>query len=98
VRDGRERLRHADPIHSLCAPIQELRFRAPNQEIGVVRDFFHRPDIAARCGRADMAKCGWRAMIYLPKLSHGEYDLVPHGIDSVGNSAELPAIRVRIVD
>jgi hypothetical protein len=63
-----------------------------------VRDFFDRPDVAQSYGRADFLKSGWRGMVYLPTLSHGEYELTPHAFDARGNYAALPASRISIVD
>jgi hypothetical protein len=83
---------------STGAPIEEVRLDLASHRVGVIRDFFHRPDIATTYGRPDMMKCGWRTMVYLPHLAHGEYDLVPQAIDHEGNAANLPPIKIRIVD
>ena len=83
---------------STGAPIEEVRLDVASQRVGVIRDFFYRPDIATAYGRPDMVKCGWRTMVYLPDLAHGEYDLVPQAIDREGNAAYLTPIRIRIVD
>lgn len=83
---------------SESVPISELHFDVGAERIGTVRDFSYRPDVATAYGRPDLAKCGWHTMLFLPKLAHGEYDLVPRGVDRDGHSGELPAIRVHVVD
>lgn len=84
------------------APVDEVALRLMGEsfdkELGVIRDFFVRPDIAQTYGREDLARSGWRSMIYLPKLRHGEYELRSVARDARGNVAELPVISVRIVD
>lgn len=80
------------------APLAELHLEIADRRIGEIREFFYRPDIAETYGRSDLAKSGWRTMLHLPKLAHGEYDLVLRGVDHQGNSGELPPIRVRIAD
>jgi hypothetical protein len=80
------------------APIQEVKITVDGKEIGVIHDFFYRPDVAVNYGRPDMAKCGWRTMVFLPQLPHGEYDLVPKGVDKDGAWSDLPSSKVRIVD
>jgi len=80
------------------APIQEIKITVDGKEIGVIHDFFYRPDVAVNYGRPDMAKCGWRTMVFLPQLAHGEYDLVPKGIDKDGAWSDLPSSKVKIVD
>lgn len=80
------------------APVQEIRIKVDGRDVGVVRDFFDRPDVAKSYGRPDFLKSGWRGMVYLPALSHGEYELIPHAFDALGNYAALPASRISIVD
>ncbi len=76
----------------------EVRLVLAGQPIGAVRDFFYRTDIARVFGRPEMAKCGWRIMVYLPRLSRGEHDLVPMAVDAQGNETALAPIKIRIVD
>lgn len=80
------------------APVQEVRISVAGTAVGVVRDFFDRPDVAESFGRADFLKSGWRGMVYLPPLLHGEYELIPHAFDTRGNYAALPATHISIVD
>jgi hypothetical protein len=78
--------------------VKEVRIRIAGEEIGIVRDFFSRPDVAISYGRADLANCGWRTMLFLPHLRHGEHQLIPTAIDADGMCADLPATTVRVVD
>jgi hypothetical protein len=80
------------------APIQEVKITVDGKEIGVVNDFFYRPDVAVNYGRPDMTKCGWRTMVFLPQLPHGEYELIPKGVDKDGAWSDLPSSKVQIVD
>jgi organic radical activating enzyme len=78
--------------------VKEVRIRIAGEEIGIVKDFFSRPEIAISYGRADLANCGWRTMLFLPHLRHGEHQLIPTVIDADGTQADLPAITVKVVD
>jgi hypothetical protein len=80
------------------APVQEVRIKVDGRDVGIVRDFFDRPDVAQSYGRADFLKSGWRGMVYLPALPHGEYELTPHAFDTRGDYAALPSSRISIVD
>lgn len=80
------------------APIQSLRITLAERELGVVREFHERPDIAARFGRANFSRSGWRTMVYIPSLEPGEYSISVHGVAPSGESAQVWNAPVRIVD
>jgi organic radical activating enzyme len=82
----------------LGAPVKEVRLVIKGQVLGVFRDFFDRPEVAAEFGRAELLRCGWRGMIYLPALPQGEYELIPEACDAEGNWASLPPSTVSIAD
>jgi organic radical activating enzyme len=81
-----------------AAPLQEVHIQVGGKDIGVVREFFHRPDVAISYGRPDLAKCGWRTMLFLPALPLGEHALVAKGVDHDGSCAELATSRINIID
>jgi hypothetical protein len=62
------------------------------------REIRGRPDVATTYGRADLLSCGWRGMLHLPLLPHGDYNLVPEADDGEGNSGILPASILTISD
>jgi hypothetical protein len=80
------------------APVREVRIAVDEREVGIFRDFFDRPDVANMYGRPDLIRSGWRGMVYLPQLPHGEYKLVPRAFDHRGNVAALPSCIVSIAD
>jgi MoaA/NifB/PqqE/SkfB family radical SAM enzyme len=80
------------------APVREIRMTIGGRQVGVFRDFFERADIVTTYGRSDLLKCGWRGMIYLPALPHGDHELVPEAYDGSGNFAPLAPCAVTIVD
>ena len=80
------------------APVKEVRLMINGQVLGVFRDFFDRPEVASEFGRADLLRCGWRGMIYLPALPAGEYHLIAEAHDGEGNWASLPPSTVSIAD
>jgi hypothetical protein len=80
------------------APLDNVRLTINGHEIGVIRDFFERPDVAQTYARPELAKSGWRTMVYLPALPHGEYDLVPVACDTDGQAVALGATKIKIVD
>jgi len=80
------------------APLREVRLRIGDAEVGSVREFYPRPDVAAHFGRPNWLMSGWRTMVYLPALSTGEHGLVVEAIDPAGHSASLPPWPVRIID
>jgi MoaA/NifB/PqqE/SkfB family radical SAM enzyme len=71
------------------APVTEIRFSVEGQDLGAVNHFSERPD---------NPHAGWRAMVYLPALKHGEYRLTVHGVNQAGDSAVLAGSAVHIVD
>ncbi len=77
-------------------PVEEVRLLLGDQRIGTVRHFYYRPAIAAAYGRADLVKCGWRTMAYLPPLAEGEYKLIPRVIAVDGSSSPLATVHVKI--
>ena len=79
-------------------PVEEVKLLLGNQQIGTVRDFYHRPDIATAYGRADLVQCGWRTMAYLPSLAEGDYKLIPQVIAVDGTCSPLPTVQVRITE
>lgn len=83
---------------STGAPIEEVYFEVANQRIGTIRNFSHRPDVAIAFGRPELTQSGWNAMLFLPRLPEGEHQLVPRGVDREGNAADLPPIRLHIVN
>jgi hypothetical protein len=74
-----------------------VNFEVANQQIGTVRSFSYRPDAASTLGRPDLGQCGWGALLFLPRLPDGLHEIIPRAVDSDGNSAELPSIRLQIV-
>src|SRR5262249_50051635 len=69
-------------------PVKEVRLRVGQQEIGVVRHFCQRPEVAERFQRPDLAECGWQTMVYLPALGPGTYQLVAQGVAGDGAAAD----------
>ncbi len=80
------------------APVREVQLHLAGENIGVIREFFFRPDIATTYGKPEFVKSGWKSMIYLPKLGEGDYELVPRAIDHHENTADLAPIKIRIAD
>jgi MoaA/NifB/PqqE/SkfB family radical SAM enzyme len=80
------------------APVKEIRLLLGDRELGIVRDFYFRPDVAQAYQRTELSQCGWRTMVYLPALREGAYRLVAKAIAPDGQAAELAAIELRIID
>jgi hypothetical protein len=80
------------------APVSEVRLRVGDQPVGVVRHFRERPDVVERMQRPELAESGWQTMVYLPALAQGEHQIIATAVDQDGNSAELPALSLRIVE
>lgn len=80
------------------APVKELRLFINGRPVGQVRDFHSRPDVAAAFGRPDLEDSGWRTMVYLPVLPEGEYTLEAKAIAPDGETGDLPALRLRIME
>lgn len=80
------------------APVQAVLLLINGREVGTVRHFHPRADIAASFQREELTQCGWRTMVYLPALQPGEYRLTALGIDPEGMSAELGSVPVQIID
>ena len=80
------------------APLREVKLRVGGAEVGSIREFYPRPDVAAHFGRQNWLMSGWRTMIFMPSLKAGEHQLIVEGIDPEGKSATIPPWPVRIVD
>ncbi len=78
------------------APIQEFRLRLQGQELGVIRTFHPRPDVAAHYGRKDLLNCGWHIVVNLPALQPGNYELLGEATDPDGISGILGPVPVSI--
>lgn len=78
------------------APLREVRLRIAERQVGLVKEFYPRPDVAAHFGRQNWLMSGWRTMVYLPSLPPGEHALIVEGVDPSGVSASLPPWPLRI--
>jgi hypothetical protein len=58
------------------------------EEIGTLRHFFERPDTKFP---------GWRGLLFLPALKHGEHGLTVRGVNSAGDAADIASARVQIL-
>ena len=80
------------------APLREVKLRLGGREVGSIREFYPRPDVAAHFGRDNWLMSGWRTMVFLPALEPGEHQLIIEGIDPEGKCGTIPPWPVRIVD
>lgn len=80
------------------APIEGVRLRLRDQELGFIRNFHARPDIAAVYQREELEQCGWKTMVWLPALERGSYPMAVEGVAPDGTTAKLGEIVVEIVD
>ena len=83
---------------STGAPVRELKLKIEGREIASVRDFHPRPDVAAHFGRDDLLHCGWQALVYLPGLRPGQYQLVVEAIARDGAPGALDPWPVHILE
>jgi organic radical activating enzyme len=78
--------------------VERIRVLLDGGEIGVVRYFHSRPDVAATYGRPDLEQCGWRAKFFLPSLRSGEYALTARAVAADGTFADLASVPLRIIE
>ncbi len=97
---SRERLRIAGWVASgrHGAPVRELKLRLQGRELGTVRDFYARPDVAAYFGRDNLLHSGWQTQVDLPALRPGRYELVVEATDLEGASGRLEPLPVQITE
>jgi hypothetical protein len=79
------------------APVNEVKLKIQGQELCTVRDFYPRPDVAAHFGRDNLLHSGWQALVYLPSLRPGSYELVVEATGRNGVSGTLAPWPVKIV-
>jgi organic radical activating enzyme len=79
------------------APVNEVKLKIQGQELCTVRDFYPRPDVAAHFGRDNLLQSGWQALVYLPSLRPGSYELVVEATGQDGVSGTLAPWPVKIV-
>jgi len=80
------------------APLREVKLRIDGQELGIVRHFHARPDVAAHYGRKDLLQSGWQTMVHLPALTPGQYELIAEATDREGESGALAPLLVSITE
>jgi len=97
---SRERIRLAGWIASSRhgAPVEELKLRLDGKELGTIRTFAPRPDVAAFFGCENLLQSGWQMLVELPALAPGRYDVVVEGTDSEGVSGALEPLSVTILE
>ncbi|MCS7025143.1 MAG: hypothetical protein NZV14_10100 [Bryobacteraceae bacterium] len=80
------------------APIEEVKLSLAGSEVGSVRYFYARSDIAAKYQRQELEQSGWRTMVWLPALSKGCYELSVEGVAPDGAAATLGRLMLEIID
>jgi hypothetical protein len=80
------------------APVREVNLKIQGQHIATIRDFYPRPDVASHFGRQNLLHSGWRALVYLPALRPGQYELMVEATGQEGISGALAPWPVRIVE
>ena len=80
------------------APVREVNLKIHGQPIATLRDFYPRPDVASHFGRDNLLHSGWRALLYLPALHPGQYELTVEATDQEGISGALAPWPVHIVE
>jgi hypothetical protein len=78
--------------------VRQVRILLDSRELGSLENFEIRPEVASEFGRPELAKSGWRTMVYLPALEPGEYELTVQAVDRSGNAMGWPGPRIRIVE
>ena len=65
---------------------------------GEVNRFFDRPDVAAIFGRREFGRSGWEIPIPLNGLRAGSHKLAVEAFAETGESSELPAVELRVIE
>lgn len=65
---------------------------------GEVNRFFDRPDVAAIFGRREFGRSGWEIPIPLNGLRAGNHKLAVEAFAETGESKELPAVELRVIE
>jgi hypothetical protein len=74
-----------------AGPVETVRLTIADRTVGVLDGFYPRPEVAATFGRKELVNVGFQALVYVPRLPRGEYELAATAIDSAGISQTLPA-------
>lgn len=80
------------------APVREVKLKLHGQELAVIRDFYPRPDVASHFGRSNLLHSGWKALVYLPALRPGSYELTVEATDGAGIPGALAPWPVHIAE
>ena len=65
---------------------------------GQVNRFFDRSDVAAIFGRREFGRSGWEIQVALNALPPGNHKLTIEAFAETGESSELPAIELRVIE
>jgi hypothetical protein len=79
-------------------PVREVNLFVAGKHVGSINSFYPRPEVVEHLNRPDALNTGWLGVIYLPLLERGEYPLVARVVTASGQTGELPAFTVRIID
>ncbi len=80
------------------APVREVKLKVQGHELAVIRDFYPRPDVATHFGRQSLLHSGWKALVYLPALRPGSYELTVEATDGAGVPGTLHPWPVHITE
>ncbi len=78
------------------SPVREVRITLQGKDLGTVRQFYPRPDVAAHFGRKNLLYSGWQVHVELPALRPGRYELEVEGTDNDGTSGKLAPLSLNI--
>jgi hypothetical protein len=65
---------------------------------GEVNRFFDRSDVAAIFGRREFLRSGWETQIALNGLRTGNHKLTVEALAETGESSELPAVELKVIE
>jgi hypothetical protein len=78
--------------------VREVKLRLAGQDLGTVRQFYARPDVAAHYGRKNLLYSGWQVFVNLPPLRPGMYRLEVEATDNEGTSGKLDPLSVQVTE
>jgi hypothetical protein len=79
-----------------AGPVKTVRLTIGDRTVGILDGFYSRPEVAAMFGRKELVNVGFQALVYVPNLPPGEYELAATALDGAGHSQTLPTRPVLI--
>lgn len=80
-----------------AGPVKQIQVNFAGQTLRTIEEFSPRPELLEVFGRKEMLRTGFGAILFIPPVPAGEYQLSAVAVDHQGNRHPLPPQSVRVI-